>query len=300
MAVDLQAKKTAVATLSVVSNTLLVVGKVTIGLLIGSVSVVSEAIHSGIDLIAAAIAVCAVRRAARPADAGHHFGHGKLENLSGTIEALLIFAAAGWILWEAVGKLRHPAPLAEVGWGVGVMAVSAVLNWIVSGLRFRVGTEADSVALQADGWHLRTDVYTSAGVMVGLAAIWMGGKFFPGVDLAWLDPVAAILVAILILVTACRLTAQSARDLLDASLPAAEQGWLTDYLAGLGDEVQGHHKVRTRKAGSTRFFEFHLQVAPQMTVRRSHALAHEVADGITARFPGSSVTVHIEPSDEGD
>ena len=177
---DADKRKAAVATLSVVSNATLVVLKLAAGLLIGSVSVISEAIHSGVDLVASVIALVAVKQAARPPDAQHEFGHGKVENVSGTIEALLIFLAAAWIIYEAVKKLVHPEPIDAAAWGVGVMLVSAAANLFVSHRLFKVGKETDSIALQADAWHLRTDVYTSAGVMAALGLIALGRVVLPG------------------------------------------------------------------------------------------------------------------------
>lgn len=288
-------RKRRVALLSVSSNSLLVVLKLTVGLLIGSVSVISEAVHSAVDLVAAVIAFLAVRTSSKPADQGHPFGHGKVENISGVVEALLIFAAAGVIIVEAVRKLLHPEPLETVGWGVGVMAVSAVVNLIVSRRLFTVGRETESVALQADGWHLRTDVYTSIGVSVGLALIWLGGRLMPGTSLAWLDPVAALAVAVLIMKTAYDLTVHAARDLLDTSLPADEEDLIGQEVTAFAPEVRGFHRLRTRKAGSHRFVDFHLLVQADMTVEASHDIAEVIAGRIEARFPQSSVSVHVEP-----
>lgn len=289
-----QNQKTGAAWLSVVSNTILVVLKLVIGLMIGSVSVMSEAIHSGMDLLAAMIALFAVRESAKPADDDHPFGHGKVENMSGTIEALLIFAAAGWIIFEAVHKLIRPQPLEAVGWGIGVMAFSSAANMLVSHVLFRVGRKTDSIALQADAWHLRTDVYTSAGVMSGLAIIWVAEKLVPGTHFHWLDPVAAILVALLIIRAAYHLTLESASGLLDTSLPDVDE-WIRDFLATQAPTVRAYHGLKTRKAGSTRFVEFHLRVAGDMSVAESHAIAHRMSAHIKQRFPGSDVTVHVEP-----
>src|SRR5512136_3448661 len=174
-------RKISVARLSVISNSCLIIMKVVIGIVIGSVSVISEAIHSGVDLIAAAIAYYSVRTSGIPADREHPFGHGKIENISGTVEAILIFLAAGWIIFEAAQKIIRPEPLDMAAWGVAVMLLSAVVNTFVSRKLFRVGKETDSVALIADGWHLRTDVYTSAGVMAALAVIWTADLFAPEV-----------------------------------------------------------------------------------------------------------------------
>ena len=292
-----QRRKEKVALLSVVSNSLLVILKLAVGFLIGAVSIISEAIHSAVDLVAALIAMFSVKTSSIPADKRHPFGHGKIENISGTIEALLIFLAAGWIIYEAVKKIRHPEPIEYLSWGVGVMLVSAVFNIVVSSMLFRVARETDSVALEADAWHLRTDVYTSAGVMVSLALIWAGGWIFPGVDLAWLDPAAAIGVALLIIKAAYDLTLRSAKDLMDVQLPSQEVNWIRDLILAHRPVIHGFHQLRTRKAGNFRFVEFHLKVNPGMTVEDSHRITEELSGKIEGHFPRSSVTIHIEPCD---
>ncbi len=208
--------KTQAATVSVVSNTALVLGKLLVGIVIGSVSVLSEAIHSGIDLVAALIAWWAVRASSVPADDEHPFGHGKFENLSGALEALLILAAAVWIVVEAVKKLIHPTPLEGMSLGVAVMAVSAIANYFVSNWLMRVGRATDSIALTADAWHLRTDVYTSAGVMSGLVVIAVAQRVAPQRSFAWIDPVVALCVALFIVKAAVKLTIGAVADLLDS------------------------------------------------------------------------------------
>ncbi len=290
-------RKVRVAALSVCSNATLVALKLVVGVAIGSVSVVSEAVHSGVDLLAAVIALFSVKTASLPADRRHPFGHGKFENVSGTVEALLIFAAAAWIIYEAGKKLLHPAPLEAPLWGVAVMLVSTAVNGIVSRRLFQVGRETDSIALQADAWHLRTDVYTSAAVMASLAAIWIAGPFFPGRDLSWLDPVAALAVAFLILRAAYDLTLRSARDLLDVRLPEEEVDWIRRAILEDFPAVHGLHDLRTRKAGPHRFIEFHLKVDPAMTVADSHAITKRCKQRIAERFPDATVTIHVEPCD---
>lgn len=297
-----QQQKTAAAALSVGSNVLLVAAKLVIGLAIGSVSVLSEAIHSGVDLLAALIALFAVRSSGKPADAEHPFGHGKIENLSGAVEALLIFLAAGWILYEAIGKLIWPEPIEQPGWGVAVMALSAGLNWLVSATLFKVAKATDSVALQADAWHLRTDVWTSVGVTIGLGLIWAAETLLPGRHFHWIDPVVAIIVALLILKAAWNLTLQAGHDLLDANIPPDEQTWLRHYLEALRDDsaqpdIRGYHKLRTRKSGHMRFVEFHLFVNPQMSVDESHRITQVLKAEIRRRLPSSDVLIHIEPYD---
>ena len=289
-------RKTGVARLSVVSNTLLVCFKLVVGLLTGSVSILSEALHSAVDLIAAAIALFAVKKAGEPEDEHHRFGHGKFENISGFIEALLIFVAALWIIYEAISKLLHPEALQAIGWGVTVMVISALANTLVSSMLFKVAKETDSIALQADGWHLRTDVWTSAGVAVGLGVMMIGEKFAPPTtNLHWIDPVAALVVALLILKAAWKLTRQSLKDLLDTSLDEEEVGWIEEYLRQLPDGACGYHHLRTRKAGPVRFIELHLLVKPEMTVEASHELADELVAAIKRQFDRARVLIHVEP-----
>lgn len=293
---SLQRQKTNVALLAVVSNVFLIAGKIAVGVLINSVAVISEAIHSGLDLLAAVIAFVAVRISGQPADRGHPFGHGKAENLSGAIEALLIFAAAGWIGYKSVLKLLHPRPIEEPLWGVAIMLVSSIINWMVSRRLFIVGEKTDSIALEADAWHLRTDVWTSVGVMIGLGIIWSGKEFFPVLDLRWVDPVAALLVAAMILKAAYDLTIKSVRDLLDAGLASVEEEKLRELIAGHDPQIKEFHNLRTRKSGGARFIEFHIRVNPAMSVDRSHQLTDELTAKIRELLPDSTVTIHVEPS----
>ena len=295
--VDAIKRKISAARLSVISNSVLIIVKVTAGIVMGSVSIISEAAHSAVDLLAAAIAFFSVKNSGKPADSDHPFGHGKIENISGTIEAALIFLAAGWIIYEAIGRFLHPRPLESVGWGIAVMLFSCIVNIAVSENLFRVGKETDSVALQADAWHLRTDVFTSAGVMGGLLVIWVGERMIPGMHFHWIDPLAAIAVAFLIVHAAWRLTIESARDLLDTTLPDAESDAIKDLIASRHPEVHGYHKLRTRKSGHMRFVEFHMLVDPGMTVERSHRITDEITGMIAERLPHSTVTIHVEPCD---
>jgi cation diffusion facilitator family transporter len=292
---DSQRRKLNVAKLSVASNASLVAMKIGVGLMIGSVSILSEAIHSTVDLLASVIATYSVIKSSIPADTRHPFGHGKVENISGTIEALLIFLAAIWIIYEAIKKLFHPDPIGYVSWGVAVMFISAVVNIVVSRTLFKVAKETESIALEADAWHLRTDVYTSAGVMASLSLIWIGQKIFPGTNMNWLDPVAAIGVALLILGAAYRLTLQSIRDLMDAKLPADEETLIRNMIMTHHPIIHGFHQLRTRKAGNIRFVDFHIKVDPFMSVEDSHRITDELSGSIEEHFPHTSVTVHTEP-----
>ena len=206
-------EKLAVAKLSVYSNCTLVILKLVAGFLMMSVAVMSEAIHSGIDLLAAMIARYSVKKSSEPADKDHTYGHGKYENLSGMIEGTLIFVAAVWIMYEAAKRLmvrEFEVELLETG--MVIMGLSAVLNFYVSSRLMKVAKRTDSLALEADAYHLKTDVWTSVGVFVALALIWV-------TDIHLIDPVVAIIVAGFIIHAAYDITSRSAEGLLDRSLP---------------------------------------------------------------------------------
>ncbi|MGP8153616.1 MAG: cation diffusion facilitator family transporter [Smithella sp.] len=291
---NLQQRKERVAILSVVSNSSLVLFKIIVGVFTGSVSIISEAMHSGIDLLAAVISMFSVKTSSVPADDSHPFGHGKIENISGFVEALLIFIAAFWLLFEALKKLLFSQVIEHAGWGVVVMLFSSVVNYIVSQKLFHVAKETDSIALQADAWHLRTDVYTSAGVMAGLWIIWIGHKFFPAQNINWIDPVAAMFVTVLILRAAYKLTVNSIRDLIDVKLPPEEEDYIRDIIIHQ-PAINSFHQLRTRRAGNVRFIEFHITVAQQMTVLDSHNITKILEQNIKKKFPDCLITIHIEP-----
>lgn len=294
---NINAAKQNVVKLSVASNSVLVVFKLIVGLVIGSVSVLSEAIHSGIDLVAALIAFVAVRSSAKPADKDHHYGHGKYENISGFIEAVLIFLAAAWIIYEAVQKLIHPQAIEKIGWGILVMGLSSFVNVAVSRMLFKVGNATDSIAIKADAWHLLTDVYTSAGVMGGLFLIWLIELVWAGHHVHWIDPVCAILVALLIIKAAYDLTTQSMGDLLDGSLPNADNAKI-EALIRAQTGVISFKNLKTRKAGATRFIEFDILVDGKMPVVDAHALTDLIIAAIEGAFANARVTIHIEPCEK--
>lgn len=279
------------ALISVVSNSVLTGAKLVTGALTGSIGIMSEAAHSGIDLLAAVMAWLAIRLAAKPADDRHEFGHGKIENLSGTIEALLIFFIAVLIIREAVGKLWAGREVAELGVGIVVMAVSAAVNFVVSEYLFRVGRQADSIALKADAAHLRTDVWTSAGVFAGLVGIWTTGWHI-------LDPIMGMVVAGLLIKVGYDLTVEAFLPLLDVRLPSAEKNAIAEIVSEHGGEFIEFHQMRTRKAGGERHIDLHLVVPKDRLVGEVHELCHHIADDIAAKFPRTQVLIHVEPCDE--
>jgi len=284
-------KKTTVALLSIFSNTALVVLKLVVGLLTNSVSVLAEALHSGLDLIAAAIAYFSVRVADLPADDGHPYGHGKVENFSGLIEALLISVAAILIVNESVDKMINGVGMRRLEWGVLVMGISVVLNIVVSIMLFRTAKKTDSIALQADAEHLRTDVFTSLGVFVGLGLI-----KFTGYEI--LDPLVAMGVAGLIFFISTRLIRQSATPLLDTNLPQKERETIEQLLKHCDPRIVGWHRLRTRKSGSWRFVDLHIHVESDITVGEAHELCRELEECIRKELPRTQVLVHVEPKED--
>jgi cation diffusion facilitator family transporter len=288
-----QKLKTKAALLSITSNALLIIIKLLVGTAMHSVSVMSEAVHSGLDLIAAVIAWFSVRESGKPADDKHQFGHGKIENVAATVEAVLIFGAAIYIVWEAVGKLRAGTfEVESLGLGALVMGISSIANYLVSRHLLSVALQTDSMALEADGMHLRTDVYTSLGVLGGLVAIKLSG-------IAILDPIIAIVVAMMILKAAWDLTRSSFFHILDVSLPSDEEAVIRDVMADHAKRYLEYHKLRTRKSGHTRHVDMHLVVPKRMTVEAGHNLSHAISDEIEEKLAYSHVLVHIEPCKSG-
>ncbi|APC08878.1 cation diffusion facilitator family transporter [Neomoorella thermoacetica] len=277
------------ARVSIFSNTALVLGKLIIGYGIHSVSVMSEAIHSGLDLVAAFIAYFSVRVASKPADAEHQYGHGKVENISGTLEALLIFLAAIWIIYEAGKRLlagSHPVRGALTG--VAVMAGASLVNYMVSNFLFRVARTTESIALEADAWHLRTDVYTSVGVLLGLLALEVTGYY-------WLDPLMALVVAAMIIKAAYSLSREAFLPLLDVSLPEEEERIIKEIIARHADAYVEFHKLRTRKAGRERQIDLHLVVPRYQHIDYVHDLCEHISDEIKASLPHTDILIHAEP-----
>ncbi len=286
-------RKAKCALLSIYSNSALVGLKLVVGILMMSVSVLSEAIHSMIDLIAAIIANYSIRKSLKPADVDHEYGHGKYENLAGVIEAILIFIAAMLIIYEAVNRLIVNAPVEFLYAGIIVMAISVAANVYVSHMLIKVGREEDSIALIADGMHLRTDVYTSLGVFIGLILINV-------TRIEILDPIVAIGVALLIIKAAWDLTRESSKGLVDQSLPAQEEEVIRHVLAEHSFHFVNFHALRTRKAGAERFIDLHLVVNRQMCVLDAHNLCETLEKAIEARLPHTEVLIHLEPCGDND
>lgn len=279
--------KVAAARLSIVSNITLTALKLAVGIVSGSVSVLSEAVHSASDLFASIIAYFSVQVAAQPADEKHPYGHGKAESLSGLAEAVIIVLAAGYIIYEAVERLVTPHRPPRIEAAMAVMVVSAIVNTLVSQHLFKVAKETDSQALEADGAHLRTDVWTSIGVLAGLALVRLTG-------FNHMDSIAAIVVALLILHAAWRLTNAAVAPLMDTQLPE-EEIELVKIILESDPEVLSYHKLRTRKSGAWRHVDAHVLLDDNLSLLEAHTLTERLEDRIRASLPNIEITLHTEP-----
>ncbi len=282
-------RKVVAARLSIISNAILVLLKLIVGIWSGSISVLSEAFHSASDLVASGIALIAVRISDTPPDERHPYGHGKAESLSGLAEALLIFVAAGYIIYEAIIKLLQPhhSPHASVTLGIVLMGGSGLTNFFLSRYLFRVAKETDSMALKADAAHIRTDVLTSVGVFIGLLVVrFTENNIF--------DPLTALGVALLILKTTWNLANDALHLLLDERLPDGEEAKIREILE-TEPYVLGYHKLRTRKSGTYRYADVHVQIDDNSTLVEAHDITEAIEDRIREALPAMQVSIHIEP-----
>jgi cation diffusion facilitator family transporter len=283
--------KTRAAALSIASNALLIALKLAAGAITGSVAILTEAMHSSIDLIASFVAYFSVREADKPADADHPYGHAKIENLAAAIEAMLILIGSGVIIYAAVRSLANGPEIHSLGFGIFVIGFSIVANVIVSTLIARRARDTDSPALEGDAAHLRTDAATSAAVLLGLVLVQVTGA-------TWLDPIIALVVAAAIVNAGVRLLARASRVLVDEALPPEELDAVRDAIEEFGPRgVCGYHKLRARRAGSRRYVDLHVQFTSGTTLEAAHATAHALQDAIRERLLGADVLIHLEPED---
>jgi divalent metal cation (Fe/Co/Zn/Cd) transporter len=252
--------KTRAAALSIASNSLLIALKLTAGAITGSVAIITEAMHSSIDLIASVVAYVSVRTADKPADDDHPYGHEKIENLAAAIEAMLILVGSGVIVFESVRRLSSGIEVHSLGVGIAVIAFSMLANIVVSTVLARRARETDSPALEGDAAHLRTDAATSAAVLAGLLLVQITGA------------------------------------LVDEALPPEELDAVREAIEAFGPRgVRGYHKLRARRAGSRRYVDMHVQFAAGTTLEAAHATAHQLQDAIRERLRSADVLIHLEP-----
>lgn len=256
-----------------------------------SLTLLSDAAESVVNVAAAAVAALALRYAARPADRTHPFGHSKAEYLSAGFEGALVALAAIGIAWQAVARYGQEPRLPELGLGLAVSSAATAVNLGLALRLERVGRRSRSPALLADAMHLRSDVWTSVAAYGGFAVAWLTRRW-------QLDAVVAILVAVHILVAGLRALRSSLGGLMDEGLGEPERTALERLLDAAGPPVVEHHDLRTRKAGPELFVEFHLVVDGSTPVREAHAICDRLEAAIRERHPGARVTIHVEPEGE--
>ncbi len=260
--------------------------------LTGSVGLLSDAMESVVNLVAAVVALVALTIAARPADEGHPYGHSKAEYFSAGAEGLMIVVAAAAIIWSAMARFLHPRPLSQVGVGLAVSVIAATINGAVAFVLLRAGRQHRSFTLLADGRHLLTDVWTSAGVVFGVGAVAVTGW-------ARLDPLVAMAVGVNIVVAGWRLMRRSALGLMDTALPAADCAAIEVILRAYRQEegIQ-FHALRTREAGARRFVSVHVLVPGSWTVQAGHDLLERLEAALRDAVDGASVFTHLEPVED--
>jgi cation diffusion facilitator family transporter len=281
--------KSGAAALSIASNAILIALKLAAGAITGSIAIITEAVHSLIDLVASVIAFISVRKADEPADEEHPYGHEKVENLAANIEGILILVGAAIIVYEATHRLAAGSEVESLGIGIAVMGLSVIANLFVSGVLSKQARAHESPALEGDAAHLRTDALTSAGVLVGLALVEITG-------LDAFDSITALLVAVAIVWAGISIIRRSSGVLVDETLPAAEMDRIEEAIGtARTPEVAGYHKLRARRAGRRRHIDFHVQYRSGTSLERAHELAHEMRDSIEAEIPQAEVLIHVEP-----
>ena len=279
------------AKLSLAVVTGLIVLKVAVALITGSISVFAQAADSSLDLLAVVITFFAVGIATRPADEEHPFGHGKVESIAAIIQAILIFAADGWIIYSAIRRIITGVTVELTEAGIGVMLISIIVSIFLSRHLLKVSQATDSMALEANARNIAADVYSAAGVLVGLVAI-----RFTGFNI--LDPIIALVVALIILKVAYDVLRKSFGGLIDVRLPQAEEDEIAASIMEHSGQVVGFHELRTRKAGSQRFIEFHLVVPRDANVEEVHQLCDHLEQDIGDKLRNTNVTIHVEPCSE--
>jgi cation diffusion facilitator family transporter len=257
----------------------------------GSVGLLADALESGVNLIAAVFALIILGIAAQPPDDDHAYGHSKAEYFASGAEGTLIFIAAITIALAAIRRLMNPQPLEQIGLGLAVSIIAALLNLVVARILLRAGRQYRSITLVADAKHLMTDVWTTAGVLVGIVAVALTG---------WevLDPLIALAVAVQILVAGYKLVRESAYGLMDTALPAEERKQIVDILDRYAVDGVRYHALRTRNAGSQRFMSVHIQVPGAWSVQDGHSLLEEIDSDVREVLTPISVFTHLEPLED--
>ena len=283
------------AGLSVVSNLTLIILKLVAGFISGSISIISEAIHSGSDFLASVIAFYAVHKSDQPADEGHQFGHGKYEDVAGFVEGCLIILASLYIIYEASKKLSGLSePIDNSVLAVSVMFVSVCANTLVSAYLFKVAKITDSIAIYSDAQHLRTDIYSSLAVFIGLVVINITNCHI-------LDPLIALVVAIIIMNTGVKICKRTMNDILDGSLPESDIELIRSTIKTNSQETPlAIKEIKTRKSGKDKEINMILLVDGNLTVSSAHEICDKIENEIENKLGNTKITIHVEPAKNAD
>ena len=285
---DISTEKKFAASLSITSNAVIILLKIVAGILSGSISIISEAIHSFSDFLASVLTFFAVTRSSEPADKEHQFGHGKYEDMSGFIEGGLIILAGLYIIYESVKKLILGYNIEFNSMlGIYVMAFAVVANFMVSSYLFYVAKKADSVSLYADAEHLRTDIFSSLGVLIGLILIKITG-------IVILDPIIAIIVAIIIIKAGYSISKETLNNLLDGSLPEEDMKKIESIL-DKNISIKGYKDLKTRKVGQCKDIEITIFFEPNLTIAQCHKICDEIEAEFAKSFSNMTIIIHPEP-----
>jgi len=266
----------------------LVILKFLIAFLTGSISIFAQAADSFLDVIAVLIVFFSIRISIKPADEEHPFGHGKIESISAVAQAILIFTAGGLIIYSAINRIISEETVELTEAGMGVMAVSIIASILLSRHLLKVSKATDSLAIEAIGHNIAADVYSAAGVLVGLVVIRITGFVI-------LDPIIALIVSIIILKSAYNIIRKSFHGLMDTRLPGAEEKEIASCLKEHSEQLVGFHKLRTRKAGNQRFIDLHLIMPKDASVEEAHRVCDHLEQDLEDRLTNTNVTIHIEP-----
>ncbi len=279
------------AKLSLAVVVALIVLKVVVGVITGSISVLAQAVDSFLDLFAIAITFFAIVVASKPADEEHPFGHGKVENIAAVVQAVLIFTAGGLIVYSAIRRIIAGTTIELTEAGIGVMLVSIAVSIFLSKYLLKVSKTADSVALEANARNIAADVYSAAGVLVGLIIIRI-------TNLAIIDPIIALLVSLVIFKSAYEVLQKSFGGLIDVRLPETEENIIRAAIMEHVGELVDFHALRTRKAGRQRYVDLHLVMPRNISIEQAHRMCDHLEKDIKSKLQHTSVVIHVEPCDE--
>lgn len=285
-------EKKIAAAISILSNSSLIILKIIAGVISGSIGIISEAIHSSSDLLASIITFFSVSESSKPADEVHQFGHGKYEDFTSFIEGILIILAAFYIIYESLKKIMFSLYVeVDANIGLVVMFISILANAFVSTYLFKTAHKTGSTALYADGEHLRTDIYSSLAVFIGLILVKQTGYHI-------FDPIVAIAVAIIIFIAGFKICERAKESLLDTSLSEIENKQIKGIvITFIQDGVIALKKLRTRKAGLKKNIEITLIVDKAMLISTAHELCDKIEDTIEAELQNTDISIHLEPNE---